>query len=273
MPVTINGSNTPTAGGVTYGDGTQYATTSAGTSGQALLSAGSSAPTWGTPASATTATNLAGGSAGTVPYQSASGTTAMLAAGSSGQVLTSSGAGAPTWSTPSAGAMVFISSQTVSSAVAQVDFTSGFSSTYDDYVLMYENLTCSTGGTELAVRFYKSGSFQTASYKQQYTEARGTGTTVSNTASTAFIPLNTGNESDVDKRCGVVNLFNINSTAAYGAQLQASVSTSNSTTNTSVTQSCGSQATAAAVTGIRFLFGSGGNFASGTFRLYGIAKA
>ena len=46
MSVTINGSNTPTAGGVTYGDGTQYATTSAGTSGQVLQSNGSSAPSW-----------------------------------------------------------------------------------------------------------------------------------------------------------------------------------------------------------------------------------
>lgn len=48
MTVIINGSNTPTAGGVTYGDGTQYATTSAGTSGQFLTSAGASAPTWTT---------------------------------------------------------------------------------------------------------------------------------------------------------------------------------------------------------------------------------
>lgn len=46
MPVTINGSNTPTAGGVTYGDGTQYATTAAGTSGQLLQSNGASAPSW-----------------------------------------------------------------------------------------------------------------------------------------------------------------------------------------------------------------------------------
>lgn len=46
MSVIINGSNTPTAGGITYGDGTQYATTAAGTSGQILTSAGSSAPTW-----------------------------------------------------------------------------------------------------------------------------------------------------------------------------------------------------------------------------------
>jgi len=47
MAVTINGTNTPTAGGVTYGDGSAYATTAAGTAGQALLSNGSSAPTWG----------------------------------------------------------------------------------------------------------------------------------------------------------------------------------------------------------------------------------
>lgn len=40
MPVTIVGNNTPTAGGVVYGDGTNYASTSAGTSGQLLQSAG-----------------------------------------------------------------------------------------------------------------------------------------------------------------------------------------------------------------------------------------
>jgi len=50
MAVVITGNNTPTAGGVTYGDGTTYATTAAGTSGQVLTSAGSSAPTWASPA-------------------------------------------------------------------------------------------------------------------------------------------------------------------------------------------------------------------------------
>lgn len=48
MAVVITGNNTPTAGGVTYGDGTTYATTTAGTSGQVLTSAGASAPTWST---------------------------------------------------------------------------------------------------------------------------------------------------------------------------------------------------------------------------------
>lgn len=49
MPVTVVGSNTPTAGGVIYGDGANYVSTSAGTSGQVLTSAGASAPTWTTP--------------------------------------------------------------------------------------------------------------------------------------------------------------------------------------------------------------------------------
>jgi len=52
MPVTIVGNNTPTAGGVVYGDGTNYASTAAGTSGQVLTSNGSSAPTWATGATA-----------------------------------------------------------------------------------------------------------------------------------------------------------------------------------------------------------------------------
>lgn len=41
-----NGTATPTAGGVSYGSGTAYAFTSAGTSGQYLKSNGSSAPSW-----------------------------------------------------------------------------------------------------------------------------------------------------------------------------------------------------------------------------------
>ena len=63
MPVTIAGNNTPTAGGVGYGDGTNLAFTSAGTAGQVLLSNGSSAPTW----SAVPTVNLATGVTGTLP--------------------------------------------------------------------------------------------------------------------------------------------------------------------------------------------------------------
>ena len=41
-----NGTATPTAGAVAYGNGTAYAFTSAGNAGEVLTSNGSSAPTW-----------------------------------------------------------------------------------------------------------------------------------------------------------------------------------------------------------------------------------
>lgn len=46
MAVIITGNNTPTAGGVTYGDGSTYANTAAGIAGQFLQSAGSGTPVW-----------------------------------------------------------------------------------------------------------------------------------------------------------------------------------------------------------------------------------
>jgi hypothetical protein len=50
LPIANGGTNstaTPIAGGAVYGTGTAYAITAAGTAGQVLLSAGTSAPVWG----------------------------------------------------------------------------------------------------------------------------------------------------------------------------------------------------------------------------------
>jgi hypothetical protein len=120
MPVTINGSNTPTAGGVTYGDGTQYATTSAGSAGGVLYSAGSSAP-------------------------------AFTAAGTSGQLLQSNGASAPSWVAAPSSAMTLISTQNPSNA-AYVAWTglSGYS-TY--MVVVNATLPYSAGGQLLCMDF------------------------------------------------------------------------------------------------------------------------
>jgi hypothetical protein len=51
MAIVIDGNNTPTAGGIGYGDGTELAFTTAGTSGQLLQSNGASAPSWVTASS------------------------------------------------------------------------------------------------------------------------------------------------------------------------------------------------------------------------------
>lgn len=72
MAIILDGNNTPTLGGVGYGDGTELAFTSAGSAGGVLYSAGGAAPVFS-------------------------------AAGLSGQLLQSNGASAPTWTTVSSG--------------------------------------------------------------------------------------------------------------------------------------------------------------------------
>ena len=57
MAVGIVGNNTPNAGGVGYGDGTNLAFTGAGTSGQVLVSNGSSAPGFSSTISGATLSN------------------------------------------------------------------------------------------------------------------------------------------------------------------------------------------------------------------------
>ena len=53
-----NGSATPTAYGVAYGDGSAYAFTAAGTTGQVLTATTGSAPTWAAPATSGTVTSV-----------------------------------------------------------------------------------------------------------------------------------------------------------------------------------------------------------------------
>ena len=100
-----NGSATPTNGAVAYGNGTAYAFSAAGTSGQVLTSAGAASPTWTSQSglsvgSATTATNVSGGAAGSLVYQTGAGATSTLALGTSTYVLTA-GASAPQYTAQS----------------------------------------------------------------------------------------------------------------------------------------------------------------------------
>ena len=113
LPIASGGTNstaTPTAGGVGYGTGTAHAYSAAGTSGQPLISAGSSAPAFGTLALGTANTNVSGtltvtnGGTGAGTFTSngvlyGSGTSALgvTAAGTTGQVLIATTSSAPSW--------------------------------------------------------------------------------------------------------------------------------------------------------------------------------
>ena len=100
----------------------------------------------------TAVANLSGGAAGKIPFQTGSSTTSFTAAGTTGQVLTSAGTGTPTWSTPSAGAMVLISTQNITSSVSSVTFNN-ITTTYTNYLLTIENFWSPTTSGSAAAPF------------------------------------------------------------------------------------------------------------------------
>jgi hypothetical protein len=70
LALILDGNNTPTLGGVGYGDGTELAFSAAGTAGQVLTSAGGAAPTWATvstPSPVPTIVVLTSGTSWTAP--------------------------------------------------------------------------------------------------------------------------------------------------------------------------------------------------------------
>jgi hypothetical protein len=88
----------------------------------------------------------------------------ITAAGSSGQVLTSAGTSVPSWTTPTPGSMVLISSVNSTSGIQNFAFTSGISGTYTKYRIITEGIY-SLGGTAQAalnLLFYtSSGNYDT----------------------------------------------------------------------------------------------------------------
>ena len=260
-----------TAGGVAYGTGGQAKVNSAGTVGQTLLSGGAGVPTWGSPSTSTTATNLAGGSNGTIPYQSASGTTQMLAVGSAGQVLQTNGVGAPSWVTASSGALVLLSTVTASAA-ATADVETGFSSTYNDYLIIVSGLFNSSSGTTLLGRLKIGGAYNTTGIYYWNTDTRAVNSAL-----------------NVPEFAGGDTSFQLSAASGLGSQVGDNLSMSmyllavnNNGTKSIYTDGAyalfnnkgggtlGFANNSGIVSGVRF-FSSSGNI-TGTFKLYGIAK-
>jgi hypothetical protein len=277
--------------------------TATGTSGQVLTSAGSSAaPAWANPATVNlttgvtgtlpvanggtgqtalsavavgTSTNLAGGSNGTIPYQSAAGTTQMLAVGTAGQVLQTNGAGAPTWVTPGGGSLIFLQ-EVVASSSATVDLTA-FSSTYDDYVVIFSGVTLSDIDW-LTARLSVGGVFRTGSsyaralhfrrsddpnYRQEQSVSSNSIYVTTQAKAELYWPTE-----------GVIKILGVNNTnTTKGILIESRYYNHPNNTQASATGHGIWGSDFGAVTGIRFLPQSVSNIAVGTFRLYGIKKS
>lgn len=278
LPVASGGTGstaTATAGGVGYGTGTAQAFTAAGTSGQALVSNGASAPTFGTLGVSGGGTGQTSLTANNVILGNGGSAVQFVAPGTNGNVLTSNGT---TWTSAAAatGALVFLSSVTASNS-STIDLETGISSTYKQYMIVVSGYIPATGGTNLFCRMRISGTYQTSGY--QYflfrPSSNSSTVTVSNGTSQSEIVI-LSNQNGSGQNTGVViyannpayTPSNPNSTshmiywkgASDGGNIQMAHG------------SGGFGGATAAVTGYRFL-SSSGNISAGTFSLYGIANS
>jgi hypothetical protein len=202
------------------------------------------------------------------------GLTLAGAAGTSGQVLTSAGSGLPTWTTP-AGALVFISTQTVTTPVASVNFTTGIDSTFDNYQIIFSNFVVASGG-RLGLRLRQGTTFKSANYANMCFTVQAGGVFTSPFEITdTFIMANGGGTPDVNSFwSGYFTLTDANNATRRIPAVNGYLGCiGNGGASSTIQSFSGAQDVAGVITGLQLLSRSGSNLNSGTVTLYGIKKS
>lgn len=97
-------------------------------------------------------------------YSSSGSTPARLGIGSTGQILTVAG-GVPTWATPAAGGSgLTLINRTFMNGVGFQQFNNVFSSTYENYLVTFNETAASTNGVITYLRMRASGSDNVVNY-------------------------------------------------------------------------------------------------------------
>ena len=172
------------------------------------------------------------------------------------------------------GSMELIQSQTVSSPVAQVDFTSIKESKYDVHLLTWVDVVSANDSKRMVLRFFESGTIETASVYQYanqvnyagniYTEAKSTGD------NDIRINDNTGNDT-AENQNGYVYCYNLWNSSKYSYTNCMSVGVASTNINWSEFGG-GVLPQASTVDGIRLLIDGDYNITAGTLKLYGVKQ-
>ena len=170
------------------------------------------------------------------------------------------------------GQLELIETQTYSTDVASIDFTSIQESTYNVHFLTLDNFqTASDNVQEFQIQLYESGVLETASVYQSafqrgrvdgaFTEYRSTG------LGYMYINQNGGNATN-EKSCGYVYFYNLGDSSKYSFATQQTIVTQNDSVQ-NITFGSSVLPQASTVDGIR-IKPSSGNYSSFKASLYGI---
>ena len=179
------------------------------------------------------------------------------------------------------GGLIFLNTQTVSSAVSYVNFDNQISSTYDDYVIFYDKVGHDHSGIATMRAHFGTGSTPTydtsSNYKYTYIyhQAASDGSDAISGAgvggSLAYMQF--GLSSRASTHNGTIFLTGMNNTGSWQKGLRSDYFAHDQTENTfeHAYMSCVYNNSNPA-TSLRFYFSSG-NVSSGRFSIYGISKS
>jgi hypothetical protein len=170
-----------------------------------------------------------------------------------------------------AGSLIKIDEEIVTSAVASVSLL-GIDSTYDVYMVRYNNVECDTDAQNFRIRVTKSGTADTtANYDWAFKKLDSTTTFANRTGTNqTYWETEELGTSTQEQNNGVLYLFNFNNASEYSF-VTVEESTFNTAQQLTGRQGGGVHTVASASDGIQFLMESG-NIDSGQFVLYGLKK-
>tara|TARA_R100000008_G_C3476927_1_gene111836 strand:+ start:77 stop:604 length:528 start_codon:yes stop_codon:yes gene_type:complete len=174
-----------------------------------------------------------------------------------------------------AGSLIKIDEEIVSSAVSSVSLT-GIDSTYNVYMVAINNVTTASDNKDLYMQYIKASDSSTDSTSNYDYATKGllSNTSFQNNTSTnqtQFIIQYARGSASNEQDNNVLYLFNTFSSSEYSfTTLEGSGL--NYGGNLGSEQGGGVHTVAQSNSGVKFTWESGGNFNSGTFRLYGLKK-
>ena len=172
------------------------------------------------------------------------------------------------------GTLELIQTQTVSSAVAQVDFTSIKESKYDVHLLTWNNILCENDSKRIVMRFFEGGVLESASVYQYGNQVLYAGSIFTEVRSTGDTDIRLGDNAGNDtgeSTNGYVYCYNLGNSSKYSFSTYQSSGANSSSIGWSEFGG-GVLPQTSTVDGIRFLIDGNHNITGGTLKLYGVKQ-